>query len=83
MVLRRTYKFYSSCPEKKQLCKCSRSTAAVAWVRATAGEAEAGLAAAETLSAWVWLEEIWLVYTGHLVKRVEVYINLLVAHDGL
>ena len=42
VVLRRTFKFYSSGFEKDQLGKCSRSTAAVAWAWMNAREAEAG-----------------------------------------
>ena len=52
---------------------CSNSTAAVAWGRLTAGEEEAGLAAARALAVQWWLEERQLVDAGHLVKTVEVY----------
>ena len=44
-----------------------------AWAQMTAGEAGAGLAAAEVLAVQWWLKERWCVDVGHLVKRVEVY----------
>ena len=57
MVPRRTFKFYRIGP----IGKCCRFTAAAVWALMTAGEAGAGLAAAEVLTVCCWLEERWRV----------------------
>ena len=47
-------------------------SAAAAWGRLTAGEAEAGLVAADVLAVWRWFEERRHVDASYLVKTVAV-----------